>query len=165
MILSCQNFCTNGILCSNLKCLKCAAFCSAKQSNLHPVYITSLLHITLKFAVTFFAILQVPSMPDKAIVTDINSTELAVSWSESKYTGKSRQIGYTVEYLEANNKYWEEWQDIVQNTLSTTLVGLEHYQRYKVRVRAVCEVGKGPAGTPSDMCMTRPKLSMYNLYM
>ena len=108
-------------------------------------------------------LLKVPSAPAKPSILDVTSTEIALSWTKPDYDGHVPKTGYVVEYQEADS-IWEDCPELVKDTLFTIL-GLEQYQKYRVRITAVYEVGNGPTGLPSDECITKPKLGIDDFFL
>ena len=115
-------------------------------------------HIMEKFYITLFCahLLDVPGAPGKPTVSDIDATQMTVSWTPPQSDGGTPIIGYFVERKSDTSSRWVRVnKDLVSDT-TLTVTDLTEKSEYQFRVYAENKAGVGPASEPSDKHVAKP---------
>ena len=102
-----------------------------------------------------------PDPPSKPIVTDIEETQMRVSWNPPDFTGGTPITGYLLEY---KYKGSSEWVKIYLKKPTDTQVvkRLATKTKYHFRVTAKNQVGMSNPSTFSDVYETLGKICFLN---
>ncbi len=106
--------------------------------------------------ICIFPFSDVPGAPGKPTVSDIDATQMTVSWTPPQSDGGTPIIGYFVERKQDTSSRWVRVnKDLVSDT-SLTVTGLTEKSEYQFRVYAENKAGPGPASEPSDKHIAKP---------
>ena len=86
-------------------------------------------------------------------VSDIETTQMRVSWSPPDFDGGSPIIGYLVEYKAIT---CTKWTKVNKKSTDTTIRvnNMDEKTKYQFRISAENQFGMGRYSTPSDWYMT-----------
>ena len=113
-------------------------------------------HAITNFFFKIFHYLDVPKAPGKPKASDINATEMTVTWSAPESDGGSPITGYYVERKEATSTRWMKVNKQPVSETTLRIKDLIEKSEYQFRVSAENKAGVGPASEPSDLYMAKP---------
>ncbi|XP_038047566.1 titin-like, partial [Patiria miniata] len=99
---------------------------------------------------------DVPGAPERPTVSDIDSTQMTVTWSPPSVDGGSPVTGYILERKEKTSSRWTKVtkEPVTETTL--TVKDLIEGKEYEFRVAAINKAGTGPFSEPSEPRITKP---------
>ncbi len=112
---------------------------------------------------------DVPGKPGKPTASDIDATQMTVSWTAPESDGGSPILGYYLERKETPGKRWTRFNKQLVKETNLVVTGLVEKTKYQFRVFAENNAGPGPASEPSDIYEAKPPYGKYrnlrNLFM
>ena len=99
---------------------------------------------------------ETPLAPSTPVVSNIQSTEVRLTWFPPGYDGNSPILSYNVE-AKAGSNVWRLIKDDINSSdrqISILVRNLLPHTQYQFRVRAVNQVGVGAASGASGSIMT-----------
>ena len=98
---------------------------------------------------------DVPGAPGKPKASDIDATEMTVSWTTPESDGGAPIKGYILERKEVTSSRWVRVnKELVAETI-LRVTDLREKSEYQFRVMAENKAGVGPASEPSDTVMAK----------
>ncbi|XP_072046922.1 twitchin-like [Amphiura filiformis] len=97
-----------------------------------------------------------PSAPGKPTVSNIDATEMTITWTVPESDGGSPILGYFVEKKEPKSSRWVRINSTPVEPLTFKVKDLVEKSKYHFRVIATNKAGEGPASEPSDVHMAKP---------
>lgn len=98
----------------------------------------------------------VPEAPSKPEVSDIDATQMTVSWSRPKSDGGAPITGYYVEQQESTSTRWVKINKKPVSETTLQVKDLTKGSKYQFRVSAENKAGVGPESEPSDIFLAKP---------
>lgn len=98
---------------------------------------------------------DVPEAPGKPTASDIDATEMTVTWTPPESDGGAKIKGYFLERKEVISSRWVRVNKELERELTLKVTGLTEKSEYQFRVSAENKAGVGPASEPSDVYMAK----------
>ncbi|XP_072047556.1 myomesin-3-like [Amphiura filiformis] len=99
---------------------------------------------------------DVPEAPGKPEVSNIDATQMTVSWTPPESDGGSPITGYYVERKDTTSSKWVKVNKTPVKETTLRVKDLTERAEYQFRVSAENKAGVGPASEPSDVFMAKP---------
>ena len=107
-----------------------------------------------------------PSAPGKPTVSNIDATEMTITWTTPESDGGSPILGYFVEKKEPKSSRWTRINSTPVEGMTFKVKDLVEKSKYHFRVIAANKAGEGPASEPSDVHTAKPPYGMcYYLFL
>ena len=96
-----------------------------------------------------------PHSPIKLTVSDVEATQMRVSWTPPNFDGGSPITGYLVEYKDVSDSTkWAKVNVTISSGCTVVVQGLGENTKYQFRVYAENEVGLSAASKASNVNIT-----------
>jgi titin len=86
-----------------------------------------------------------PTAPTGLKVTARTATTVTISWSQAQVVGGSAVRNFVIEFSKDGGATWQTAKSVVSKALSSTISGFKSGTNYKIRVKAVNDVGTSEA--------------------
>ncbi|XP_069101709.1 tyrosine-protein phosphatase 99A-like isoform X3 [Argopecten irradians] len=109
--------------------------------------------------VTSLLVQDVPTIPGRPVITDIESRSITVSWAHSRKENNSPIFSYVIQ-MKMATKEWSSAQEMssamsIKDPPSCTFINLLPYTMYRARVIAVNYVGRSMPSQESEIFWTK----------
>ena len=95
-----------------------------------------------------------PEPPSKPTVSDINATNVRVSWNPPDFDGGTPITGYLLEFKEMSRTGWRSVKMDKYTNTAIVVADLSEKTQYQFRVLAENQIGSGSFSTLSDWYKT-----------
>jgi len=90
---------------------------------------------------------NVPDAPTSLRVASKTSTTVTITWSQTQVVGGSPVRGFVIEFSRDGGSTWAIAKSAVTKNLSSVISGFKSGTNYKIRVRAINDVGSSAASS------------------
>nr|XP_006823016.1 PREDICTED: titin-like [Saccoglossus kowalevskii] len=99
---------------------------------------------------------DVPTAPGKPETSDVDKTEMTITWTPPLSDGGSEIFNYIIEKRETNVTRWVKATKVTITECTYKLTDLKEGLKYEFRVSAENKAGVGPVSPPSDPRIAKP---------
>ncbi|KAJ8301224.1 hypothetical protein KUTeg_020211 [Tegillarca granosa] len=112
---------------------------------------------------TSLLVQDVPSVPGRPLMSNLQSRSVSVSWDKSLSENNSPITGYIVQVRRLSDE-WSSARNITVGTPTTTInvIDLRPYRSYVLRIIAINSCGQSPPSGASDIFVTPSEGMLFN---